>query len=48
MHVPSGYSNPRLGRNLAMKEGIEFDGKQDLRTKEEFAAAKAKGVLWCI
>ena len=24
MHAPSGYSNQRLGRDLAIKEGIEF------------------------
>ena len=30
-------------RFIAIKEAIEFDGKQDLRTKEGLAAAKAKG-----
>ena len=24
MHAPSGYSNQRLGRDLAIKKGIEF------------------------
>ena len=24
MHTLSEYSNPRLGRNLAIKDGIEF------------------------
>ena len=24
MHAPSGYSNPRLGRDLEIKERIEF------------------------
>ena len=32
-------------RFIAIKEAIEFDGKQDLRTKEGLAAAKAKGKL---
>ena len=30
-------------RFIAIKEAIEFDGKQDLRTKEGLAAAKAQG-----
>ena len=30
MHVRSEYSNPRLGCNRAIKEGIKFGGKQDL------------------
>ena len=32
-------------RFIAIKEAIEVDGKQDLRTKEGLAAAKAKGKL---
>ena len=35
----------RTIRFIAIKEAIEFDGKQDLRTKEGLAAAKAKGKL---
>ena len=54
MHAPSGYSNPRLGRDLAIKEGIEFLAEdyrkiaaghcQVNRTKPSFSPKQQGGI----
>ena len=42
MHLRSEYSNPRLGCNRAIKEGIKLGGKQDLRTEVMLSQVHAR------